>query len=213
MSKYFKYKQKTFLFVGFTWIGLTSLWMAKSISVIYNLVTNSDLDIRVFILIGNFTIPITVIIWLFAFTTFTLKKYKKELILCFSIIGLLMEGYILYFIFADPTELTVFIPPIDANYNLIMTIYHISLVCFIFSTGFTIGWISLKSENSEVKLKGKFIILSTYSFILGGLIEIFSYLGLTLMIVGKLILVMSAILYYAGWLLPDWIKKLFLRQE
>ena len=66
ISKFFKYKQKTFIYVGLTWIGLTSLWMAKAISVIYELITANHIDIRLFMFIGNFFIPITVIIWLLA---------------------------------------------------------------------------------------------------------------------------------------------------
>ncbi|MBN1216605.1 MAG: hypothetical protein JXA99_14345 [Candidatus Lokiarchaeota archaeon] len=213
ISKYFKYKQKSIIFVGMTWIGLTSLWMAKSISLLYELISGNQFDLRLFMFIGNFFIPITVLIWLLAFTDLVFKPYKKYILLVFTIYGLLMEIYFLFFLIVDPNHLGTFIPPIDEDYNLILTIYHASMVVFILVTGFLIGRISIKSENREIILKGKLMILSTFSFFLGGIFEILSYLDITIMIIGKLILILSAFLYYNAWMLPNWVKKIILKEK
>ncbi len=212
-SKYFKYKQKTFLYIGFTWLGLTSLWMAKSISVIYTLTTNNDLNKFWFMFIGNFLLPFTAIIWLLAFTELAYKQYRKPILIIYGIFSLLIEISFLYFLYFDPIHLGTFYAPIDADYNPIITTYHASLVALILICGLIIGKISLKSEKEEIKLKGKLIIISTCFIVLGAAIEIISHISITIMIIGKILLMIGAILYYNGWLLPDWSKKLFLQKN
>ncbi len=212
-SKYFKYKQKTFLYFGFTWIGLASLWMAKSISVIYTLITLNDFDTAVFMFIGNVFLPISSFAWLVVFTELAFKKNKKIVLLCFGIYSLLMEAFILYFIITDPNQIGTFIPPIDVNNSLMFSIYYGSLVVIILITGIIFGIKSLKSEYSEIKLKGKLIIVGASLFFLGGVFEIISTIHIVIMIIGKIFLVMCAIFYYAGWLLPEWAKRLLLKEK
>jgi len=66
-------------------------------------------------------------------------------------------------------------------------------------------------------LKGKFIILAMLFFAIGtgldGLKPILfpDYIGLVL-VINRLILISSAITFYIGFTLPNWVKKLFLKE-
>jgi hypothetical protein len=76
---------------------------------------------------------------------------------------------------------------------------------------------SKQSEDLEVNLKGKLLIVGLLLFLLGagldGLKSFFiapEFLDVTLLI-NRIILSVSAIFFYGGFILPNWMKKIFLR--
>lgn len=211
--KYFKYKQKSFLYFGLSFIGIASLWMAKSISIIYTLITRENFDSILFMLIGNLFLPIAFFFWILLFTELAYKKYKRILLLCFGIYSFIIEFSIIYFIINDPSQIGLFIPPIEVENSLLFSIYYSSLVFFILITSILFGKISLKSENPQIRLRGSLIITGASLFFLGGIFEILSNIHIAIMIIGRLILIFSAISYYAGNLLPQWVKKIFLKTK
>lgn len=80
--------------------------------------------------------------------------------------------------------------------------------------GFSFGLESFKSENPEIKLKGKFILAGWLSFFIGGLLDagLFAITAFLLILV-RLLLMSSAIEFYFGFFLPRRIKKLFIKEE
>jgi hypothetical protein len=79
---------------------------------------------------------------------------------------------------------------------------------------------SLRSDNEEVKLKGKLLLAAFLSFSIGAILDsmIGGILGdndplLPIMVViVRIILISSAIEFYGGFILPKWLKDLFLKQ-
>jgi hypothetical protein len=80
-------------------------------------------------------------------------------------------------------------------------------------TGTLFGRKSLRSDNPEIKLKGKLLIIAFWSFFIGAIFEIISHISIIILIVGRIILISSAIEFYSGFLLPNWMKKLLLSKE
>jgi len=211
--KYFRYKQRTFLLVGLTWIGMVSMWYPSAINVIYFTITGSGIPDLLFMLIGNGLIPITSFIWMIAFTDLLYKEKQKIILIVFGILSALFEIFYLYFLFIDPSVLGEVLSPVDATWRLPITLYQASTLVMILITGTLIGRGSLKSSDPEVRLKGKFLFAAIYSFILGGIFEIFSDLSIIILITGRLILVSASIEFYLGWILPDWMKKRLLKES
>ncbi|MBN1214700.1 MAG: hypothetical protein JXA99_04585 [Candidatus Lokiarchaeota archaeon] len=211
--KYFKIKQKSLLYFGLAFIGIASLWMAKSISVIYTLLTQENFDSILFMLIGNIFLPIAFFFWILVFAELVYKKYKRILSLCFGIYSFIIEFSIIFFIITDLNQIGLFIPPIEVKNSLLFSIYYFSLIFLILITSIVFGKISFKSENPQIRLKGRLIMTGASLFFLGGIFEILSSIHIAIMIIGRLILIMSAISYYTGNLLPQWAKKIFLKTK
>lgn len=214
-SRYFKHKKRTLLLVGLTWIGLTSIWYSSSLSVLLILTTGKGISDELYMFLGNGLIPITSFVWMIAITDLLVsnKEKQKLILIIFGIYSALFEIYFLYFLFTNPSMLGEVLGPVDATYGRIVTIYQLSMVILILITGNLIGRKSLRADNLEIKLKGKLLIIASWSFVIGAIFEIVSHISIIILIVGRLILISSAIEFYSGFMLPNWMKKLFLTQE
>ena len=78
-------------------------------------------------------------------------------------------------------------------------------------TGLLMGKECLRSENREIVLKGKFLIVAFISFLLGAMLDIILPLHPVGIMANRLILISSAIEYYIGFTLPEFVKKLILK--
>ena len=69
---------------------------------------------------------------------------------------------------------------------------------------------SIKTEEEEIKLKGKVSLIAFSLFVVGALID---YLFITKIsnIIARLRLVISSISFYIGFILPKWAKKILLK--
>ncbi|MHA1489572.1 MAG: hypothetical protein ACTSRI_07950 [Promethearchaeota archaeon] len=214
-SRYLKYKKRILLLVGFTYIGLTSIWYSSSLSVLLILTTGRGISDELYMFLGNGLIPITSFLWMIALTDFLVsnKEKQKLILLIFGIYSALFEVYYLYYLFTNPTVLGNVLGPVDASYGIIVTAYQLSMVILVLITGTLFGKNTLNSDNQEIKLKGKLLIIAFWFFVIGAIFEIISHVSIIILIVGRLILILSAITFYSGFLLPNWMKKLFLKQE
>jgi len=210
-SRYFQHKQRTLLLVGLTWIGLTSIWYSSSLSVLLILTTGNGINDELYMFLGNGLIPITSFIWMIAVTDLLVsnKEKQKLILLLFGIYSALFEIYFLYFLLTNPSMLGEVLGPVDATYGMIMTIYQLSMVFLMLITGTLFGRKSLSSDNLEINLKGKLLIFAFWSFVIGAIFEILSHISIVILIIGRLILISSAIEFYSGFMLPNWMKKIF----
>jgi len=215
VSRYFKYKRRTILLVGLTWMGLVSTWYSSSIAVLLILTTGNGISDELYMFLSNGLIPITSVLWMIAFTDLFLenKENQKLILLIIGIYSTLFEIYYLYFLFTNPSMLGEVLSPVDASYGMIVTAYQISMVILMIITGTLFGRKCLRSNSPEIKLKGKLLIIAFWSFFIGAIFEIISHISIIILIIGRLILISSAIEFYSGFMLPNWIKKLFLKEK
>ena len=211
-SKYFKYKQKTLLYVGTTWILIVSIWYSSSISVLLILTTGQGLSDELYMLIGNVLLPIALFIWMIAFTDLACKEYQKLILIFFGIYVILFEIYFIYFIITDISVLGEVVSPVDATYGPVVTACQLFDILTLVTTGIILSKISLKSETKEIKLKGKLLLISFISVLFGVTLELVSHLSIIILVSARIVLVFCSIMYYGGFILPNWMKKLFLRK-
>lgn len=86
-------------------------------------------------------------------------------------------------------------------------------MCIILITGLLFSRESLRSNNPENKLKGKFIAAAFISFIVGGVFDAFLPLDIITMLIYRIILISSSIEFYFGLFLPNWMKKSFIKEK
>ena len=204
LIKYFEYKSNQFLLVGLTWIGLSTPWWPDSINLILVLTTNSILSIEANFIIGTSTMPFFLLIWLKAFTDLVYKEQQKYILIIFLIIGIIFEIIFYYFLFTQPNLIGTFETPFQVVYGIYIEIFLVIFLLVIGITGILFGKQSLRSENSEIRLKGKFLIIAFILFTIGAFLD---SIVPELFIIARIVLDVSALSFYFGFMLPDWLKE------
>lgn len=210
--KYFEYKNRILLWVGLTWIGISSPWWPSSVSIVKILVTNQGLSLEVFLFLGNFFVPFAPIFWMFAFSELHYKEKQKTLVGVYGIISIVYEIVFLYFLFTDPLVIGQPAGDIDVSTSLFVTIYQIFLLLSLLITGIIFSQQSMKSKNREIRLKGKLLLIAFLSFVGGAILDVFSSGSILILIFSRIILISAALEFYSGFMLPNWVKSLFIQQ-
>ncbi|MFX0072874.1 MAG: hypothetical protein ACFFAO_17495, partial [Candidatus Hermodarchaeota archaeon] len=98
--------------------------------------------------------------------------------------------------------------------SLPFVIYVLLVLIIVFIFALFFGIESLKSENPEIRLKGKFLLLAWSSYISGALLDagIVPISAFALIIV-RVLLISSAIEFYFSFFLPKWAKDLLNKVE
>ncbi|MFW9875861.1 MAG: hypothetical protein ACFFG0_22385 [Candidatus Thorarchaeota archaeon] len=216
ISKYPKSKNRTVLFVGFVWLGIVSSWYASSSSFLVALITGGDGYMSTppyYFIIGAAPLPITAFIWMFAFTELLYRDKKRIILLIFAITGIIFEIALFILLLIDYDLVGTVTSPVDAEYELFVTIYQIFLVILVLISGTLFARESLKSDTPEIKLKGRLLLTAFLSFVIGSILEILSGISIVVLIIARLLLISSSIEFYGGFILPRWMEKLFLRNK
>ena len=123
-SKYFKYKHKTFLFIGIGWAGLSCGWWGSGFSFLYYLLTNTLLDATVYILLTIFFVPMFTFIFVYGMSELVFRDTKKLIIrLVHFVVDVLFMIYLVVFFIIDPNQIGVKVGDFDITFNIIVTIY------------------------------------------------------------------------------------------
>lgn len=213
LLKYFRYKEKIYFLVGATWIFISEPWWPSSLSFLVSLSNGVGLPQEIYFLIGNILVPLAIALWLLAFTEFLFTEKRKLILLIFSIIGIIFEIIFFVLLSINPKLIGTLNPPVDVSYNFFIMIFLLIFILIVVITGLLFAHLSLKSDDPEVKLKGKLLVIAYIAFFIGALLDSSIRLNEVGVIFVRLILIASAIFWYGGFLLPHWMKKLFLKQK
>jgi hypothetical protein len=211
--KYFKIKNKIFILVGLSWIGLAFPWVSVSVLFLTIILLNAQLNEGIFFFIIIGIVPFTQICWLMAISNFmsVRKKIKNILLIVALILAITIESFFIYILFTNVSFIGR-IEGLEVKFTLISQVYLIIMVAIFEIIGFVFVRESLKSDNPEIRLKGKFLFLAFLSFIFGAMAETV-IMALTIVVIGRIILIFSAFAYYCGFMLPRWMKELFIKES
>ncbi|MFX1574902.1 MAG: hypothetical protein ACFFB0_19365 [Promethearchaeota archaeon] len=213
LSKYFRYRERTYLYIGSTWMFLSSSWWPSCISFLVALNNGVGITAELYFLIGNIFVPLAIVLWLLGFTEFLYSEKRKQILIITGIYGLLYEILFLVFLFINPDIIGELNPPVDVNYQSFTIFFLLSFLAIVVITGVLFARLSLQSEDPEVKLKGKLLIVAYIAFTIGALLDSAIPLNAVLIIFTRLILIASALFWYGGFILPSWMRKVFLKKN
>ena len=224
LSKYSKYKSRLYILVGISWIGVANPWFPDSISFIMYIASGfqNGLDIGWYFIIGNCFIPIALLSWLTAFTDMISKKKQKLVITLTIILSIAFEVMFFYLFFTDINAIGVMVRPFTVNFGDFILIYLVIVILVMFVTGIVFSQKSVKSKDKEVRVKGKllraafitFTIAAVFDSLLGTIFEDPTDPLLAIMVViVRVLLIISAIEFYGGFLLPRWMHSIFIREK
>ena len=212
--KYREKKDKIYIYFGLTWIGMVEAWYATSISFLVYLVNGKGLPPEIFFIIAVGFYPIISIFWIIAFTELLYKKWQKPLVIIYIILGIIYEIIFYIWLFTDHSLIAVLNNPVDAKYGMLITLYVVFILAgTLLVTGLIIAIKSIRSDVPEHKLRGIFLIIALFSFVIGSYLDSSIELDFLTLIITRLILISSAFEFYCAFVLPMWLKKIVLKKE
>ena len=219
ISKYFKYKKRVFLLVGLTAILISEPWWPSAIGFLVILTTGQNLTTETYLILGVVLIPLLVLVWLTAFTDLLFNKYQKIILGIYGIYGIIFEIVFFSLLFINPLLIGTLSGYFDPSYGSFVRIYQYSLMGTLGITFILFALESLKSDNPELKLKGKLLIMAIFTFILGGTLDIIGLINfpdptsVMIVVIARIIMILTSIEFYGAMILPEWMKKLFLKRD
>ena len=213
ISKYRTYKGKALLYMGLAWIILGCPWWSSSFAFIAYLINGTGLSLEIYLILGYPLVPLGVL--LFGLVLIELiSQERKKLLLCLMFLYMVIyELYFIMFLIINPQELGVLTSPVNIDFGTIMTIFLVVALIFMVTIGILIARGSLKSQNDEIKTKGKFLLIAFISVLIGAAMDTILPITFITFPIIRLILIGSAIEFYFGYFLPDWLKKVLLKEK
>lgn len=205
-SKYFEKKRRSFLLIGFSWVGLSAPWFPSTTSFILYFF-NLQVPEQILFIIANVPISIAMIFWVTAFTDFKYKEKQKIILVIVFIYELTYTTLFFYLLSNDPSQIGEVIGITDTNYKILVNVNMILSLIVLLVTGTIFARDSMKSENEEVSVKGKFLFAAFYTFVFGAILDVFSALSIYFLIIGRILLIISAFEFYIGFILPNFLKS------
>ncbi|MCJ7648790.1 MAG: hypothetical protein MUP85_09280 [Candidatus Lokiarchaeota archaeon] len=208
--KYLSTKSKIFLLVGFAWILISSAWWGSGFSFFAILITGDPLPLPIYLLLGNAFIPIAAICWIFGYSALISSISDKKLFILINvIISVCFEIFLIIFLFIAPSELGTIRENFYSQPGLVPMIFQLYAILLTIITGIIFSRKSMKSDDNKIQLKGKFLLTAFVFFTIGAFLDAAIPLNAITLIVTRLILIISAILFFIGFLLPKRIEKIF----
>ena len=212
--KYFELRRRVFLYVGIAVMGTYQPWWPTAVSFFTILIFERPLTSAEYFLITITCIPFFIVLWMLAINDLLVIKNRIILPLIFLIVSSVAEVYIWYYCFTEPSKIGTLSGYFDAEYALLTMLYLLFILMSIVITGIVFSIQSFKSDKPEIRLKGKLLILGFLCYLIGGFIDAGTiHLNVITIIIARTILILSAIFFYFGFLLPDFVRKLFIKSK
>ncbi len=209
--KYFKYRAKQLLLVGIAWIGIAMPWTSDSISVILLSTIRMTLNQYAKVIIELTFLPVALVLWLYAFTDLVYPTAQKVVLIISILFCAFFEIWFFSALIIDFRLIGEYTPPLAIEFTIPIYIFLISFLGTFVITGLIMAVKSVRENDKEISLKGKFLVLAFISFLIGTILEVILPLHPIGIMIVRLTLISSAIEYYIGFTLPRFIKELFIR--
>jgi hypothetical protein len=217
ITRYFKEKNITILYMGAAMVLIACPWWSSSISFIIGLITNgTGLPESLYFIIGNVMVPGFQILFTAALAELKFEEHKKKVIWILIVIGILFEIFLFSTAFVPEwrhAHLGVIKSPsiVDNKFHGILQIYLIITIIYIPIVGALIALETMRLLDPEIKLKGKFLLTSFIFFAIGAIMDGMLDLTAPIIAISRTFLIFAAIFFYFGFILPHWVKNLILK--
>ncbi len=152
------------------------------------------------------------------------KREKQKLIVALVLIFSITFEFTFFYLFFINIDLIGVINPLrpfSADFGIFISISLLIFILVMLITGVIFAQKSFKLEDPEVRLKGKLLRAAFLTFTVAAVLD--SMLGaifedptdplLAIMVViVRILLIFSALEFYGGFLLPRWMKEIFLKK-
>ena len=183
IKNYYKTKKREIFLAGIALLGLPSPWIPAAITFLVFLLTNGTLNTELYlnstillVLFATAFSSLAVLAWAMIIPYFLNIKFSRKLISSIVLILVIVFDILLfYFFFNDLDMIGIFNGPFDYQWGLFLTIYYILIISYVLITGILFAREALSSDNPEIKLKGKLLLLAVISFAVGAFLPFILY--------------------------------------
>lgn len=212
ISKYIKVKKWEFLLIGLAWIGMPSGYYPDGINFIMIILNGKMLSSLTYLLVATvFLIPVSYL-WLFVISYLINLNRRKLVLILFFVICIILEITLLSLLVIDPILIGTFINPFTVEFSLFTQVLMLFALVVFVGFGFLFTKVTLASKKPEIRLKGKFLLIAFMSFLVGAFLDIILPITPLTVVITRLILVSSTIVFYFGYILPSWVRKFLLKE-
>ncbi len=211
--KYFKFHEKNLAYAGISWIGISITFLPEAINLIMILFFNSHLSIEVYFLIVFGFLPFTLLAWLILITNLMYRNKQKLLLIIYVLIFGILEVVFFYLLYNEIEYIGNYLTSFNIRFGLFSQIYLLISIITFEIPGFLFAHRGLKSDDPEIKLKGRFLLLALILFAVAAVLEVVAPWTVVVVISVRILLILSSFAFYYGFVLPNFIKKLFLNVE
>ncbi len=213
-----KKKEKILYYLFFTVVLVFSMWYIPTIAYIYWLFSGEDLPYFMHILGYNMLYPFGILCWLYIYTTTTNIK-RKNLILGVPIVmTVILELYMFSFLFIAPitqAQKNILLGEVSeifvANAGLLI-VFGLMFIIIGVGAGIHFARLAIKTaKEDEILWKGRLIYIGFISFLVQILLDAFARpdaIGLTFVIIDRTLLIITGTVWYIGFIMPNWAKKI-----
>ena len=199
--------------MGLAWIFLSSAWWGSSFSFLSIILFNYAFEPFLFLFIGNVFIPVAVVCWMYSIGQLMYPESKKIIIAIFLKISILYEIVLISLLIIDPALIGTIRGTFYYQPELIPMVFQMFALLVTITTGILFSSRSLKSSDPEVKWKARFLLFGFILFTIGAGMDAAIILTPLTLIIVRLLLIISSLLYFLGFLLPDKIAKLLIAEK
>ncbi len=208
--KYFQNKNINFIYISLTWIFISCGWWGTSLSFLWTFFEEDGLTLEAILLLNFMPLPLGLFSWLTAYTNFLYKEKQKMVLLLVLIITVVFYASFISYIIIDPNLIAVKISPVDTSAKFsFLIIYLLFFIFLMLVTGIHFAIKTIKVEDRETKLKGKLLLFAFPTFIIAALLDSLIPTNALTLIIFRTLLIISALLFYWGFILPKYFKKIF----
>lgn len=208
MLKYRNTKEKRFLLVGVSWIGICEPWWPSTVGVVLALIFRVYIGELLYLYLNFGFLDFFLILWLIALGDALMYEKWNILIYIHIIITIIFQILFFYFLFTNISVIGTQLSPVDCSFGPLAIIFHIYHLTLFILTSFLFAYNSLQIEDAEIHLRGRFLLLAFILFLVGAILELIITITLN-----RIIILISAVLFYFGYILPRKIKELFLKSD
>ena len=106
-----------------------------------------------------------------------------------------------------------FLGPFQVEFNPLIDLFLIIWLLVVVIFGILFARRSMRSENPEIKLKGKFLLAAFIFYAVGAILDVLIPLTPITVVITRLILMLGSISFYIGFILPERIKMILLKEK
>jgi hypothetical protein len=143
--------------------------------------------------------------WIYSYNKIINPPYKTKIMIIFSIFSALWESFVIIGLMINTDLVGKLYGIFDSSHSIFMLLFILTAITAFLITGILFALKSMKLDDPEIQIKGRFLLLAWISFALGALLDAALPLTALSLIIIRIVLISSAIEFYFGFFLP---KKL-----
>ncbi len=205
MLKFNATKERRFLLIGASWIGMSEPWWPSTLGFILALF-DIHITAELYFYLHMGFLPFFLLAWLISMQKPLMLSWWNYVIYAHLIISALLQVLLITFLFVNIDLIGVLLTPVDIDFNIISIISIIYYLSIFITTGFIFSIKTMKMDDSELTLRGRFLLIAFILFLIGAILE--TVITIT---INRVIVFISAIVFYIGYIFPTRIKEIFLK--